>query len=423
MKKKAAIRISLLMLCLALGMPLVAEETNPSSDAAPAVGSTAAQRPVEHWGSVNPENLPPMFSLNDFSGWLEQHRIRYYGWVDGGGYYASTGQGEMQLGFPTLNRFSDEPIIDGAWAIVERPLPAHSEGWAWGFRGDFYAGQDAALLRPYNSFGPQSARFGTDFRQAYISLHMPVITAGGLDLQLGRQNVPIGYETLMGPYRPLYSSTYYWIFHQVGSTAAFGTLHVNRQLDVLAGADLNYNTVFKLRGRAPSYLGKAIYSPSWSRKTTIIGDVYTGPQPVPTLTGHLGTWQTLSELEVRRNWSRRVSQVVQGNYEWDFNDPAEHKKTSVAQGAFSIVTVHLTRQTLDMNMRGEWMHDLHGIRTHFPGTFGETTVGLNVMPVPWINIRPEVRGDFASSPVLGPLAERVRNKNQLTAGGDVIFKF
>jgi hypothetical protein len=423
LNRKLIPHILLIMTAIALSLPLAAEDSNPASKAAPAAGSAQTQGQVVHWGSVNPENLPPMFSLTDFRGWLEQHRIRYYGWLDGGGYYASTGYGEQQLGFPTINRFADEPIIDAAWVIVDRPLPAHSEGWEWGFRGDFYAGQDAALLRPYNSFGPQSARFGTDFRQAYISIHAPIITKGGLDLQLGRQNVPIGYESLMGPYRPLYSESYYWIFHQVGSTAAFGTLHVNKQLDVLAGADLNYNTVFKLRGRAPSYLAKAIYSPSWSRKTSIIGDVYTGPQPVPTLTGHLGTWQTLSEVEVRRNWSPRVSQVVQGSYEWDFNDPAEKKQTSVAQGAFSIVTVHMTRQTLDLNLRGEWMHDLNGIRTHFPGTFGETTAGLNVMPVPWINIRPEIRGDFATSDVLGPLSDPVHKKNQLTAGGDIIFKF
>jgi|HubBroStandDraft_1064217.scaffolds.fasta_scaffold303375_2 hypothetical protein len=36
------------------------------------------------------------------------------------------------------------------------------------------------------------------------------------------------------------------------------------------------------------------------------------------------------------------------------------------QGAFSMVTVHLTRQTLDLNLRGEWMHDV-GHPDAFPG--------------------------------------------------------
>ena len=308
-------------------------------------------------------------------------------------------------------------------SLLNDLYPAHPEGWAWGFRADFYAGEDAALLRPLNSFGPQSARFGTDFRQAFVSVHVPLITSHGVDVQLGRQNVPIGYETLMGPYKPLYSATYYWIFHQVGSTGMFSTLHANKRLDVVAGADLNYNTVFELRGRAPSYLGKAVFTPVTADSTTLVAAVYTGPKPVPTLVGHYGRWQTLTEVEVRHQWSPRVFQVAQGSYEWDLKDPGENNKTSVAQGAFSLATIHLTSHTLDLNLRGEWMHDPSGIRTHFPGTFGEATVGVNVMPVPWINLRPEVRGDFASSAVLGPVAAAAHKRDQLTAGGDLIFKF
>jgi Putative beta-barrel porin-2, OmpL-like. bbp2 len=400
-----------------------AEDSTPPSDPVLKYAPTGEPEQTQHWGAVNPENLPQLFSSTNVGSWMKQHRVRYYGWVDGGGQYVSTGSGELPVGFSAPNRFADGLIVDAGWIIVERPLAKHSEGWDWGFRGDFYAGQDAALLRPMNSFGPQGPRLGTDFRQAFLSLHIPIITKGGLDLQLGRQNVPIGYETLMAPYRPLYTQTYYWIFHQVAATGIFGTLHAAGKLDLVAGADLNYNTVFKLRGRAPSYLAKAIYSLSASHKTTVIGDVYTGPQPVPTLAGHSGSWQTLSEFEVRHDWSPRVFQIVQGSYEWDCDDPATKGKTSTAQGAFSMVTVHLSRQTLDLNLRGEWMHDVNGIRTHFPGIFGESTVGLNVMPKLWMTFRPEIRGDFASAPFLGPVDATIHRKSQLTAGGDLIFKF
>ena len=378
---------------------------------------------TRHWGSINPEDLPPLFSQPEFRHWLTHHRIRYYGWVDGGGYYSSSGSGELQLGFPTPNRFADTLVLEAAWVTVERPLTPCDRGWDWGFRADFFAGQGAALLRPLNSFGPQSQRMGTDFRQAFFSLHLPIVTKGGVDVQLGRQNVPIGYETIMGVYRPLYSATYYWIFHQVGSTGVFATLHASSKLDLIAGSDLNYNTVFILRGRAPSYLAKAIYAPFANKTTTLIADVYTGPLPVPTLAAHNGLWQTLVETEVRHRWSQRVSQVLQGSYEWDIRDPAERNRTSVAQGAFSIVSVHLTQNSLELNLRGEWMHDLNGIRTHHPGTFGEATGGISIMPAPWITLRPELRGDFASSSVLGPLDATLHRRTQLTAGGDLIFKF
>ena len=150
-------------------------------------------------GSIPPEDLPPLFP--EFTDWLKRERIRVYGWIEAGYTHSSVGDG-LLANAPTPNRFGNEAILNGVWLIVERQLA--KEGWSWGFRSDFYAGSDAALLHPQNGFGPQDLRWGTDFRQLYLSLHMPVLSEGGVDLQLGRQNVPIGYETLMAPYRPMY---------------------------------------------------------------------------------------------------------------------------------------------------------------------------------------------------------------------------
>jgi hypothetical protein len=129
--------------------------------------------------------------------WLHRNRIRMYGWLDGGFSYASTGDG-LFPDAPSPNRFGNEFLLNGAWLIVDR-LPS-KEGWSSGFRADFYAGSDAALLRPLNSFGPQGTHMGTDFRQAYLSFHTPDINHRGIDRSFGRQNMPIGYETVMGPY-------------------------------------------------------------------------------------------------------------------------------------------------------------------------------------------------------------------------------
>ena len=199
-------------------------------------------------GSTAPENLPPLFP--ELAEWLTQERIRLYGWIEGGYTYSSTGDG-LLANAPTPNRFGNEAILNGAWLIIERQL-AH-DGWSWGFRSDFYAGSDAALLRPQNGFGPENdPHWGTDFRQLYLSLHMPLLSQGGVDLQLGRQNVPIGYETLMAPYRPMYSETYFWIHFQVGSTAATATWHPTDYLDILGSINLGYNTFFNLRGSSPA---------------------------------------------------------------------------------------------------------------------------------------------------------------------------
>jgi hypothetical protein len=368
-------------------------------------------------GSIPPENLPPLFP--ELTDWLKRERIRFYGWIEGGYTYSSAGDG-LLASAPTPNHFGNEAILNGAWLIVERQL-AH-EGWSWGFRSDFYAGSDAALLRPQNGFGPENdPHWGTDFRQLYLSLHMPLLSQGGVDLQLGRQNVPIGYETLMAPYRPMYSETYFWIHFQVGSTAATATWHATDDLDILGSVNFGYNTFFNLRGSSPCYLAKAIYSIGPDKQTTVSAAVYTGPEPFPAATGHLGSWQTGAGAGVRHNWSPRLTQQFLVSGSWDFNDPAVNR-TSPSYGTFTILTYHLN-QHLDLNARGEWFWDKHGARTGNAAHYGEVAVGLNVMPNPWINFRPEIRGDFASEPSFGSVRSTNRERSQLTVAFDVILKF
>jgi hypothetical protein len=225
---------------------------------------------------VNPEALSPRLSdLWDtaVTRAFTKQRIRVYGWIDGGYTYSSAGDGLLSIvdgragTAPTPNRFGNEVILNGAWLITDR-LPS-KEGWDWGFRADFYAGSDAALLHPSNRFGPYSRHLATDYRQAYFSFHAPALSKGGVDVQIGRQNLPLGYETLMGPYRPLYSQTYYWIYFQVAATAAMATWHATDRLDLLGGVVLNYNTIYKLRGRAPAYIAKGAYSFGADKKTML----------------------------------------------------------------------------------------------------------------------------------------------------------
>lgn len=176
--------------------------------------------------------------------WLHERRVRAYEWVDGGYTYSSAGYG-LEPVASTPNRFGNEFLLNGAWLVVDRKTA--DEGWSWSFHADFFAGSDAALLRPQQSFGPQGSHFGTDFRQAYLSLHTPGGTSRGVDWTIGRQNVPIGFETLMGPYRPIYSQTYFWIHYEVGSTSLLATIHPRAKVDLIGGTVMGYNTVFRLR--------------------------------------------------------------------------------------------------------------------------------------------------------------------------------
>jgi len=283
---------------------------------------------------------------------------------------------------------------------------------------------DAALLHPVNGFGPSDdQRFSTDFRQAYFSFHAPILTDGGVDFKLGRQYVPLGYETTMAPYRPMYSMAYAWIYSQNGATTgAIATIHVDPRLDVIGGVTLCVNSLFEFRGRAPCYIARGLYWLDSKKQTKLVGTFYTGPQPIAAAKGHIGKWQSEAELQLIHNVNRRLTLVSETNAGWDTRDPANTHQTSKWYGTYGMGIIHVHRQ-LDLNSRAEWFDDVDGSRIGTHGNYGEITVGPNFMPTRMINFRPEARWDVATNPVFGSAGTQNLKNHQWTGAIEMLVKF
>jgi hypothetical protein len=375
-------------------------------------------------GPVLPEDIELTESLvppNKLTNWGAAHNLRFFGWLDGGYTWSSSGAGLLNVE-PRENRFGDAFLLDQAAFVLERKL--NEEAWSWGFRSEFYMGADAALLHPVNGFGPSDdQRFSTDFRQAYFSFHAPILTDGGVDFKLGRQYVPLGYETTMAPYRPMYSLAYAWIYSQNGATTgAIATIHVSPKLDVIGGATLCVNSLFEFRGRAPCYIARGLYWLGSKKRTKLVGTFYTGPQPIAAAKGHIGRWQSETELQLIHNVNRRLTLVSETNAGWDTRDSANNLRTSIWYGTYGMGIVHVHRE-LDLNSRMEWFDDKDGSRIGTRGNYGEITVGPSFMPMRTINFRPEVRWDVASNPVFGSALTQNPKSHQWTAAIEMLVKF
>ena len=284
-------------------------------------------------------------------------------------------------------------------------------------------------LHPVNGFGPShNNRFSTDFRQAYFSFHAPILTSGGVDFKFGRQYVPLGYETTMAPYRPMYSLSYAWAYSQNGATTgATATFHVTPKLDLIGGVTLCVNSLFELRGRGPCYVARGLYWLGSKKRTKLVGTFYTGPRSIAAAKWHLGKWQSEAELQLIHNVNRRLTLVSETNAGWDTQDPsnrdqAGHYQTSKWYGTYGMGIVHVHR-ALDLNSRAEWFKDVDGSRIGTHGNYGEITVGPNYMPTRMINFRPEVRWDVASDPVFGPANHHRLQRQQWTGDFEMLVKF
>jgi hypothetical protein len=345
--------------------------------------------------------------------------IRSFGWVEGGYTGASTGRGIISVE-PRQNRFGDEFLLNQIGYVIEKPL--QQDVFNLGFMMRYFAGADAALGAAKGGIGSpvSNQHFGQDFRDLYISAHLPILTDGGVDFKIGRMNTIIGYNGFLAPYRPFYSSDYQFFYSQDGAFTGWLTdVHVSDRLDIWNGMTLGANTFFVQRSsRSICYIGQINYWLTDEKKTRLTGSVYAGPDAIFAAPGLAGNYVTMVELRLQQNWSKRFTQIIQNNMGWDANTPVG---TGSWYGLYTIGIYHLTEQ-LDILGRAEWFDDVKGTRTGIDTNYSEVTLGCNWHPIKYLEVRPEIRGDFAGAPAFGVNGAHT-DKSQLTGGISFLVKF
>ena len=345
--------------------------------------------------------------------------IRTFGWVEGGYTGSSTGSGILSVE-PRLNRFGNEFLLNQIGWTIQKPL--QQDQFDIGFNVRYFAGSDAALGAAKGGIGfpPGNPQFGQDFRDLYISAHLPILTDGGVDVKVGRMNTIIGYNGFLAPYRPFYSSDYQFFYSQDGAFTGFLTdLHVNNRLDIWNGMTLGANTFFTLRSNdSYCYIGQVNYWLTDEKRTRLTASVYCGPHALFAAPNLAGTYDSMVELRVQQDWSPRFTQVLQSNMGWDGHTPVG---TGQWYGIYLISIYHINSQ-VDALARAEWFDDVNGTRTGIATNYSEVTLGLNYHPFRCLDIRPEIRGDFAGADAFGVNGAHT-NRSQLTGGISFLVKF
>lgn len=345
--------------------------------------------------------------------------IRTFGWIEGGYTGASTGSGILSVE-PRQNRFGNEFLLNQIGFAIQKPL--RQDQFDWGFNMRYFAGADAALGAAKGGIGwpAGNPQFGQDFRDLYLSAHLPVLTDGGVDVKIGRMNTIIGYNGFLAPYRPFYSSDYQFFYSQDGAfTGGLANLHVNDRLDIWNGMTLGANTFFTLRANdSYCYIGQVNYWLTDEKKTRFTASVYCGPHALFAAPNLSGTFDSMVELRVQQDWSPRFTQILQSNMGWDGHTPVG---TGQWYGLYLISIYHINAQ-LDGLVRAEWFDDVNGTRTGIAANYSEVTLGCNYHPFKFLDIRPEIRGDFAGADAFGVNGAHT-NRSQLTGGISFLVKF
>ncbi len=344
--------------------------------------------------------------------------ISFYGWVEGGYTAASTGSGELSVQ-TKQNRYGNQLLLNQIGLVLQRGMRTSQVDV--GFNINYVAGADAALGQPKGGIGnADNTYFSQDFLDLYASLHIPVFKHGGLDVRAGRLHTIIGFNAATAPYRPFYSSDYQFFYSQDGAfTGVLATLTVNEDLDIWSGLTLCANTFFTMRNDGyVCYIGQVNYWLNHEKGTLLTGSTYLGREAIFAAPGMEGTFVTMGELRVQRQWSEKLFQVVQSNFGWDANTPVG---TASWFGIYTIGILHVTKPW-DFRFRLDFFNDDGGTRTGINTAYGALTLGVNWHPVNFLEVRPEVRGDLAGRPAYGTGGGNT-DKTQLIGVVSALVKF
>jgi Putative beta-barrel porin-2, OmpL-like. bbp2 len=316
--------------------------------------------------------------------------------------------------------------------VFERPTDP-SAGWDFGFRFQGMMGTDARYTH-FLGEGDYATdqRIQFDILEASLSEHMPLFTAGGLDLKVGQFATLLGAETIDPRSNYFYSHSYIFNFGlPLKDTGAMLVSHVSPLIDLYTGVISGVNT--SLGGgdnnRAAAFEGGVGFNISDS--LTILATTNIGPEDSCGVSGALydcnSTLRYYGDVVITWKINPALTSITEFNIVHDDGPflSAGGDRIHPTAGGVAQYLVYNWSDMIAVVGRGEIFRDADGFFvTAFPGsnfdfvdceygkpscktygtfgptTYGELSIGLNIKPpVPDIFkgfvIRPEFRVDDA----------------------------
>jgi hypothetical protein len=337
---------------------------------------------------------------------------------------------------------SNEPLLNQLVVSFERALAPQPGKFDWGFKLQPMFGSDARFVHSLGLFSGTMATsiVQPDLIEAYLNLHFPIISEGGLDLKLGKFVTLEGMETIDPRANFFYSHTYIFDFGiPFNHTGALVTLHATKWLDLYAGVTRGVNTSIDDNNDNVSFHG-GVGLNLLEGKLTVLATTSIGPETP----NNNHDQRYLNDIAVTAKITDKFTSLTDLNYALDEVGGAQ---------AFGIAQyfTYAINGWLTAGIRGEVFWDDDGFyvvsfaNTHDPmralegqptidprtvgggeTTYGAITAGVNIKPpmpkpVAGLAIRPEVRYDRSLNDTR-PFNQS-SDRDQFTVGIDFILTF
>jgi hypothetical protein len=371
-----------------------------------------------------------------------ESRFKISGWIDSGITFNPDSPQDNQNFGRIFDDRANEPLLNQVVINFERALAPQPGEFDWGFKLQFMYGSDARFIHSLGLFDDTAATsiLQPDLVEAYLNLHFPIITEGGLDLKLGKFVTLEGAETIDPRTNFFYSHTYIFNFGiPFNHTGALATWHATSHLNLVAGLTRGVNTSVDDNNDSVAFHG-GIGLDLNEGKLAISAATHIGPETP----NNNHDQRYLNTITTTWKITDKLTSITDLNYAHDAGADAD------AYGVAQYLT-YAINSWLTAGVRGEIFRDDKGFyvvsfaNDHDPmralegeptidprtvgggkTTYGAITVGVNMKPsmpkpIAGLTIRPELRFDRALNGTQ-PFNDS-NERNQFTAGIDVIVGF
>lgn len=361
---------------------------------------------------------------------LQDANINIYGFVEGSyEYNFNNPPGHLNTG-RIFDYSSDKLLLNQADLTFERTVDYTKDKWDVGGRVEFIYGSDARFIHSsgLDFYGPSDASTGPqmdpenqfDLNQAYVDIAIPVGT--GLRVRVGKFVTLLGYETINPTTNALYTHSYMFGYAiPFTQTGVLATYNLADSLTLNAGITRGWEQSLKdNNGDAMDFLGGLTWTAN--KKLTISLNNSTGPERAGNTNDYRTVWDLVAIYNATDAWSFGLNSDLgfeQGGAQGGVAGAEHAWWAGVAGYAGYKVNNYLT-----VNGRLEWFDDQDNARGLGTNVY-EATLGLTVTPMPEdslgqnLKIRPEIRYDYAQSPIFSGGT----NNSQFTAALEAYFTY
>ncbi len=369
-------------------------------------------------------------------------RFKISGWIDSGITFNPDSPKSNQNFGRLFDDRANELLLNQLVVNFERALVPQPGEFDWGFKLQFMYGSDARYIHSLGLFDDTASTsiLQPDLVEAYLNLHFPIISEGGIDVKLGKFVTLEGAETIDPRANFFYSHAYIFNFGiPFNHTGALATFHATKWLDLYSGITRGVNTSLDDNNDNVSFQG-GVGLNLLDGKLTVLATTSIGPETP----NNNHDQRYLNDITVTAKITDKFTSITDLNYARD--EVIDAQSYGIAQYFTYAINSWLTagiRGEIFRDDKGFYVvsfadnHDpmraLEGEPTIDPRTvgggkttYGAVTLGVNIKPpVPKpaasLVIRPELRFDRALNGTR-PFNDS-SDCNQFTASIDVIITF